>query len=171
MLDGLHQKLLGNGLALPPVPLPVPQFLLLFVSSVVPVGKPAAKVVSHGLVGKSTPLPNTVMAAPSNAPINDGSCSNSARLPFSVASHPTAASKGRRSTCGLIVSAFHPPQPAPQVGTQLLGEPSIPRPTRQSIRARHVFILPAGCVLALMMLVAAPTPCSRTGFHICNISL
>ena len=29
----------------------------------------------------------------------------------------------------------------------------------------------AGWVLALMMLEAAPTPCSRTGFHMSNISL
>src|SRR6202035_2110016 len=45
------------------------------------------------------------------------------------------------------------------------------RPNRQFTSRRHPSILPAGWVLALMMLETAPTPCSRTGFHISNSSL
>src|ERR1700730_1003252 len=106
MLDGLHWKLLGNGF--PPVPpqLPVP-------SSVVPVGKlPPSTVGVHGFwPWKSTPFDNTVIPAPSSAPISEGSCSSSAMLPFCVASQPTAASSGKRSTCGLLALALKPNNP------------------------------------------------------------
>src|SRR5579864_2712607 len=44
-------------------------------------------------------------------------------------------------------------------------------PNRQLTSRRQVSSLPAGCVFALMTLEAAPTPCSRTGFHISNSSL
>src|SRR5438105_8074635 len=68
MLDGLHWKLLGFGLG---VALLAPQSAE--VSSVVPVGKPASSVGSKGFCPwKSTPLDNTVMAAPSRAPMSDG---------------------------------------------------------------------------------------------------
>src|SRR6202040_1774055 len=93
MLDGLHQKLLLNGLLVWDVP-QVPD-----VSSVVPVGKPPSRVGSYWLAPwKFTPFANTVMAAPSRAPISEGSCSSSARLPFRPASQPTVASRGSRST-------------------------------------------------------------------------
>src|SRR5947209_16462241 len=70
MLDGLHQKLLGNGFLA--VLVFDPQVLA--VSNVVPVGKPARRAGSHGLAPwKSAPFDNTVMAAPSNAPISEGS--------------------------------------------------------------------------------------------------
>src|SRR6266550_8434906 len=95
MLDGLHQKLLENGL----VPLAPPQ--LAAVRNVVPAGKPAARVGSYGFEGKFTPFPSTVMPAPSSAPIRLGSCNISARLPLRPASQPTVASSGNRSTCGL----------------------------------------------------------------------
>src|SRR6266436_8041839 len=95
MLDGVHQKLLENGL----VPLAPPQ--LAAVRSVVPAGKPASRVGSYGFEGKFTHFPSTVMPAPSSAPIRLGSCNISARLPLSSASQPTAASSGNRSTCGL----------------------------------------------------------------------
>src|ERR1700719_1754072 len=52
-----------------------------------------------------------------------------------------------------------------------MGEPLIPNPNRQLICRRQASSLPAGCVFALMMLETAPTPCSRTGFHMINISL
>src|SRR5258708_36262891 len=101
MLDGLHEKLLGNGfgemLHIPPLGL-----AWVFCRSVVPVGNPASKVGSYGFDGKFTPLASTVMPAPSSAPIKDGSCSCSARLPLSSASHPTTASSGKRSTWGLL---------------------------------------------------------------------
>src|SRR5262252_10778418 len=45
------------------------------------------------------------------------------------------------------------------------------RPNRQLMRWRQESILPAGWVLALMMLEAAPTPCNRTGFHITSSSV
>src|SRR5882762_1065935 len=110
MLDGLHEKLLGNGLValavflwqlglasptgkLPPGSSPM--------RSVVPVGNPASKVGSYGFEGKFTPFPSTVMPAPSSAPIRLGSCNCSARLPLRFASQPTAASRGNRSICGL----------------------------------------------------------------------
>src|SRR4029077_9947302 len=110
--DGLHVKLLGNGFAVTvalvwqsglasPVgsavgtgPTPV--------SSVVPVGNaPPSLPSDQGFAPwKSTPFPSTVIAAPSNAPISEGSCNCSARLPFCVASQPTVASRGKRSICG-----------------------------------------------------------------------
>ena len=54
----------------------------------------------------------------------------------------------------------------------MFGEPSTPKPNRQSTRVRQSvnLVAPAGWVLALMTLEAAPTPCSRTGFHISSIS-
>src|SRR5712691_6339770 len=84
MLDGLHQKLLGNEFT------PVGQVVA--VSNVVAGGKPARRVGSHGSPPwKSAPFDNTVMAAPSSAPISEGSCNNSARLPLRQASQPTVA--------------------------------------------------------------------------------
>src|ERR1700758_105092 len=164
MLDGLHWKLLGNGF----VPVP-PQVLA--VRSVVPVGKPASSVGSHGLAPwKSTPLDNTVMPAPSRAPISDGSCRSSARLPLSEASQPTVASSGKRSTCGTLGLALKPNQPAAQLLFHVVGEPLRPSPNKQLTLARQSSSLPAGWVLALMTLEAAPTPCSRIGFHISNNS-
>src|SRR6516162_5686269 len=92
MLDGLHWKLLGNGFG-PATGPQVPD-----VNSVVPAGKPPSKVGSHGLWPcKSTPFDSTVIPAPSSAPISEGSCNNSARLPLSEASQPTVASSGSRS--------------------------------------------------------------------------
>src|SRR5215469_12599706 len=58
---------------------------------------------------KSIPLPRTVTPAPSNAPIREGSCNCSARLPFCVASQPTVASRGIRSTCGELPAVTVPP--------------------------------------------------------------
>ena len=104
MLDGLHQKLLGNGLGL--------AVQLALVRSVVPVGN-VPPAVTHGFDGKFTPFANTVIAAPSSAPIRLGSCNISARLPFSVASQPTVASVGIRSTCGLLAVGVKPNQPVP----------------------------------------------------------
>src|SRR2546423_4623975 len=165
MLDGLHWKLLGNGFG----PAVVPQ--VLDVSSVVAVGKPANRVGSNGLAPwKSTPLANTVMPAPSSAPISEGSCSSSARLPLRLASQPTVASSGNRSTCGLLGVALKPNQLAPHVRFHVVGEPLTPSPNRQTTRVRQSSSLPAGWVFALMTLEAAPTPCSRTGFHISSIS-
>src|ERR1700682_2060022 len=163
MLDGLHWKLLGNGFAPVPPQLPVP-------SSVVPVGKlPPSTVGVHGFwPWKSTPFDNTVIPAPSSAPISEGSCSSSAMLPFCVASQPTAASSGKRSTCGLKALALKPNNPVPHQPFHVFGEPSTPNPNRQTTRRRQSFnlVAPEGWVLALMTLEAAPTPCSRTGFHI-----
>src|SRR5437016_14337295 len=153
MLDGLHQKLLGNGF----VPVP-PQVLA--VSNVVPVGKPARRAGSHGFAPwKSAPFDNTVIAAPSNAPISEGSCNSSARLPLRPASHPTVASRGNRSTCGLLAVAVKAVQPAPQALLHPFGVPLVASPNRQSTCTRHGSSLPAGWVFALMMLEAAPTPC------------
>src|ERR1017187_2787958 len=168
MLEGLHQKLLGNGLWAPELfgPQPLVASVVLF-SSVVPTGKVSA---ANGFVGKLTPFDNTVMAAPSSAPIRVGSCNNSARLPLSVASQPTVASSGSRSTCGLREVGVQAVQPAPQEEFQVVGEPLGPSPNRQVTRVRQSFILPAGWGLALIILEEAPTPCSRTGFHIKIIS-
>src|SRR5579864_4841652 len=141
-LDGLHQKLLVNRLSLGVWLLGQYVFLLLFEKSVVPSGKPASKVASNGLDGKFTPLESTVIAAPSSAPIKLGSCSNSAKLPLRLACQPTVASSGKRSTCGLLVVEWKPNQPDPQLESKSLGEPSGPRPNRQSTRARQSFSLP-----------------------------
>src|SRR6267378_2682608 len=168
MLDGLHQKLLGNGFLA--VLVFDPQVLA--VSNVVPVGKPARRAGSQGLAPwKFAPFDNTVIAAPSNAPMSEGSCNNSAMFPLSPASHPTVASRGNRSTCGLLAVALKAVQPFPQAGLHPLGVPLVASPNRQSTCTRHGSSLPAGWVFALRMLEAAPTPCSRTGFHISNSSL
>src|ERR1700737_2735689 len=95
MLDGLHWKLLGY------VPLQY-VFTLLSVNSTVLAGKPASSVGSKGVDGEYTPFASTVMPAPSRAPISEGSCSCSARLPFRPACQPTVDSNGIRSTCGLL---------------------------------------------------------------------
>src|SRR5437773_3919091 len=127
MLDGLHQKLLGNGFG----PATGPQVLP--VSSVVAAGKPARRVGSHGFPPwKSAPFDNTVIAAPSSAPISEGSCNNSARLPFRPASQPTVASRGNRSTCGLLALALNSIQPVPQVLLHPFGVPLVASPNRQS---------------------------------------
>src|SRR6267154_358464 len=165
MLDGLHQKLLGKGFG----PATGPQVLP--VSNVVAGGKPARRVGSHGFPPwKSAPFDNTVIAAPSSAPISEGSCNNSARLPLRPASQPTVASRGNRSICGLLAVALKAVQPLPQAGLQSFGEPLVPSPNRQSTCVRHSSTLPEGWAFAMMMLEAAPTPCSRTGFHISSIS-
>src|SRR5215469_14827076 len=118
MLEGLHRKLLGNGLDAVAVLGPQPLFgLLVPCKSNVPTGKVSA---ANGLEGKITPFPSSVMAAPSSAPINVGSCSNCARLPLRVASHPTTASNGIRSTWGLFGVALKPNQLAAQPADQVL---------------------------------------------------
>src|SRR5262249_43594597 len=171
MLDGLHMKLLGNGFTrslqwslAPPGA---------FCSRVVTGGNPPGSLpsVQGSAPWKSTPLERTVMPAPSRAPMSEGSCNSSARLPLRLAVQPTAASSGRRSTCGTLACALKSDQPAAQDACQLVGAPSTPRPIKQSRRVRQSPSLPAGCVLALMMLEAAPTPCNRTGFHIMTSSL
>src|SRR6266705_956147 len=119
MLDGLHQKLLENGFG--PV---VTQVVA--VSNVVLAGKPARRVGSHGFPPwKSAPFDSTVIAAPSSAPISEGSCNNSARLPFRPASQPTVASRGNRSTCGLLAVALNSVQPFPQALLHPFGVPLV----------------------------------------------
>src|SRR5467141_4916959 len=121
ILDGLHQKLLGNGFG----PAIGPQVLA--VSNVVAGGKPARRVGSHGFAPwKSAPFDNTVIAAPSSAPISEGSCNNSARLPFRPASQPTVASRGNRSICGLVPVAMNWFRPLPQPAAKSFGEPLVP---------------------------------------------
>src|SRR5436853_2534404 len=167
MLDGLHWKLLGNGFLAVAVFDPQEPA----VSNVVPIGKPASRVGSNGLAPwKSAPWANTVMPAPSRAPISEGSCNSSARLPLRLASQPTVASSGNRSTCGLLGVALKPNQPLPHAPSHVVGEPLRPSPNRHVTRWRQSSSLPAGWVFALMTLEAAPTPCSRTGFHISSIS-
>src|SRR5215472_11927166 len=171
MLDGLHMKLLGNGFVTslqwlldPGTPL---------CRSVVTGGNPPGSLPSDqgSAPWKSRPLDNTVMPAPSKAPMSEGSCNSSARLPFRLAVQPTAASSGKRSFCGTFGLALKSDQPAPHEARQLVGTPSVPKPIRQSMRVRQSLSFPAGCVLALMMLEAAPTPCKRTGFHMMTSSL
>src|SRR6266436_8961927 len=165
MRAGLHWKLLGNGLGLSE------QWALapgMFCRSVVPTGKISA---ANGFDGKFTPFESTVIPAPSYAPIRVGSCSCSARVPFRVASQPTVASSGKRSTCGLKVVGVKSLQPVPQAGLYPSGTPEGASPNRQTTRRRQSLRrAPEGCVFASMMLEAAPTPCNRTGFHISNNS-
>src|SRR6516225_8888674 len=51
-----------------------------------------------------------------------------------------------------------------------MGAPFSARPKRQLTCRRQGSNFPAGWVLALMTLEAAPTPCSRTGFHMMTSS-
>src|SRR3974390_2506393 len=105
MLEGLHVKLLGNRLA-PLVP-SVQNGLASPTGRAVGLGPtPVSRVVTPGNAPpsavsvqgyspwKSTPFASTVIPAPSYAPISEGSCNCSARLPFWVASQPTVASSG-----------------------------------------------------------------------------
>src|ERR1700676_5428322 len=121
MLEGLHQKLLGNGFLA--VLVFGPQVLA--VSNVVPSGKTpgTALFVWNGSdpAGKFAPFDSTVMAAPSNAPIRVGSCNNSARLPLREAVQPTTASSGNRSICGLLEAGGKKSQPARPGGFTRLG--------------------------------------------------
>src|SRR5882762_6730504 len=91
MLDGLHQKLLGYGLGTagaspppPPPPVALPQSAV--VRSVVPIGKPPSVICptpnGSDPAGYFTPFDNTVIPAPSSAPMRLGSCNSSAMLPF-----------------------------------------------------------------------------------------
>src|SRR5258708_2882321 len=144
MLDGLHRKLLGNGLwalaEFAPQPLVA---LLLPCRSRVPTGKVSA---ANGLEpgGNTTPLPRTVIAAPSSAPIRVGSCSNWARLPLRVASHPTTASSGWRSICGLLADPVKFANPDAHEFDHVLDVPLSPSPNRQLTLARQASSLPAG---------------------------
>src|ERR1700674_1807975 len=121
ILDGLHWKLLGNGLVgsvgFVGVPVQselvsrtVPRGIWLSVATA-PLSGPFPKTKPSA--GKRTPFPRTVIPAPSYAPISDGSCKSSARLPLTVVSHPTMPSSGKRSTCGLLAPPFHPFHPVP----------------------------------------------------------
>src|SRR6266567_1528919 len=137
MLDGLHKKLPGKGLRAVAVFAPQPLVaLVLPCRSRVPTGKVSA---ANGLepVGNATPFASTVIAAPSRAPIRVGSCSSWARLPLRVVSHPTTASNGSRSTCGLVAVALKFVKPDPQLLDQVVGEPLSPRPNRQLTFARQ----------------------------------
>src|SRR4051812_49030927 len=128
MRDGLHWKLLGNGFCavavFGPQPLgfprndPVPLF-----KSVVPAGKadtsfPSVQGFAPGRT--RTPFASTVIPAPSYAPSRLGSCSCSARFPLCVVSHPSTASSGSRSICGLLLVALKPVW-----ADQLLAQPAL----------------------------------------------
>src|SRR5579864_8153065 len=92
--DGLHRKLLEY----------VVQSALLFVSGAqMPFAVQFGSGCSTPPTSTSlTPLPRTVMAAPSYAPISVGSISSSARLPLRLKSHPEAGSNGIASTLRCI---------------------------------------------------------------------
>ncbi len=100
-----------------------------------------------------------------------GSCKSSAKLPFWVASQPIMASRGSGSTWLYIVGE----QVKVPFGSKGFWAPMKPpfnaKPKRQLTCRRQTSILPEGCVFALTFTEAAPTPCSRTGFHIRSISL
>src|SRR5215470_932084 len=102
MRDGLQLKLLLYPVRLLFEPSAVLQSPSLFVSRFVPNGNCPSwamlefasvsvappKICDPAFLGKRTPLPTTVIAAPSYAPSRVGSCNCSARLPFSEASQP-----------------------------------------------------------------------------------
>src|ERR1700704_3020940 len=151
MRDGLHWKLLGNRLCAVVVVKPQPLGVVavdwvLLTRGVGPAGNPAASKPSvHGFnpSGTRTPFESTVIPAPSYAPRRVGSCSCSARLPLNVASQPTVASSGNRSTCGLEVVGVKYVQPFPQlVGSYPAGTPVGASPNRQTARRRQSFRRP-----------------------------
>src|SRR5438132_4336717 len=103
-------------------------------------GRPSSKTVPGGntpavaaappktsvaLLGICTPFAKTVIPAPSRAPIKLGSCSSSARLPFSEVFHPITDSNGSRSTCGLLICCC-PPEGVTNVGTKYASLTSVP---------------------------------------------
>src|ERR1700688_2525604 len=94
MRDGLQRKLLGKAA----------QSALLFVSTREPVGKlPSAPTLLPSML-RFSPFARTVMAAPSYAPMSEGSCRSSARLPLTVVSQPTIPSSGSGSTLPRITN-------------------------------------------------------------------
>src|SRR5260370_267364 len=116
-------------------------------------------------------LPRTVIAAPSYAPISVGSTSSSARLPLRLKSQPETGSSGIPSTLRCIAAGQ---EYVPLGSYGLLAEippPFNASPKRQPTCLRHGSILPDGWVFALTVTDVAPTPCSRTGFHMTSISL
>src|SRR6266403_891561 len=136
--DGLHWKLLGKGLCAVGVFGPQPLGLadrdcVPVLRSVVLSGNVSA---ANGLdpSGNLTPFESTVIPAPSYAPIRVGSCSCSARLPFKVASQPTVASSGNRSTWGLADVGLKYCQPLPQPELYPAGTPLGASPNRQTTR-------------------------------------
>src|ERR1035441_5667424 len=185
-VPSLHRGLVSPTRKPPGAPGPAPGLLTTPLSSVVPTGKSASVVLNGFAPLKSTPFARTVIPAPSKAPMSEGSCKSSPRLPFKVASQPMVPSRGNLSTCGELgwarkVRAFQPASgqlytPAGSYGADPLdaeyGTPCSVKPNRQLIcRRQGSSSLPAGVALALMMVEAAPAPCRRTGFHINNISL
>src|SRR5258708_7072090 len=108
-----------------------------------------------------------------------GSCNSSARLPLVVASHPITASRGTGSTefcCGgaqvYVLDGSYTVGEPPFAGIEPISPPDKDKPKRQLIfRREGSRMTRAGCVFALIVTEAAPTPCSRIGFHISNISV
>src|SRR5262245_2595381 len=94
--DGLHRKLLEY----------VVQSALLAVSGTqTPLAVQFGSGCSRPTTRTSrTPFASTVMPAPSYAPINAGSISNSPRLPLSVLSQPSVGSSGIASTWRCIAA-------------------------------------------------------------------
>jgi len=168
MLDGLHQKLLGNGFLA--VLVFDPQVLA--VSNVVPTGKPARRAGSQGLAPwKFATFRQHRNCCPSNAPMSEGSCNNSAMFPLSPASHPTVASRGNRSDLRIIGSGVEggPAVPAsrtPPVGRTVGCQPEqtidLHAPRVKLARGVGIRVEDAG---------GSSDTCSRTGFHISNSSL
>src|SRR6266576_2094085 len=129
--DGLQLKLLDSA------PLQFAVLTLLSVRSTLSRGNAAGVAPSvHGYSpsGTNTPFDTTVIPAPSYAPRRVGSCSCSARLPFSPASRPSMASSGKRSTCGLEVVGLKEAHPAPQPESSPSGTPVVANPNRHTTR-------------------------------------
>src|SRR5215469_4410679 len=106
-----------------------------------------------------TPLPSTVIAAPSYAPISVGSISVSARLPLRLKSQPEVGSNGIPSILRCIEARQ---LYAPVESYGLLAEINPPfsaSPNRHPTCLRHGSSLPDGCGLASTVTDVAPTPC------------
>src|ERR1035441_10561206 len=174
-VPSLHRGLVSPTRKPPGAPGPAPGLLTTPLSSVVPTGKSASVVLNGFAPLKSTPFARTVIPAPSKAPMSEGSCKSSPRLPFSVASQPMVPSRGNRSTCGELGTARKVAGVVVQLASGQLyvpdgsygcdpleavyGQPCSVKPTRQLMcRRQGSSSVPAGWALALTMAEALSTP-------------
>src|SRR5438105_9611889 len=142
MRDGLHRKLVGNGLD------DVPQSLA--VRSLVPSGKVPMASTPNGFdpLGNFNPFASTVIPAPSYAPIRAGSCKSCARFPLRLMSQPTTGSSGNRSTWNRIADEQLNVPDGSYGLVAPIGVPFSAKPNRQLTCRRQGSNLPAGCVFA-----------------------
>jgi len=100
--------------------------------------------------------------------MSEGSLQQLGHVPVEPASHPQWLPEVTVDL-RIMAVALKAVQPFPQAGLHPLGVPLVPARTDIDLSATGQAA--RGWVFRVRMLEAAPTPCSRTGFHISNSSL